>query len=302
MSSRLLVKLCIVVVILQGCYSLRSYRHNSCLIRAELHARTKSAPAAGGNEGASTSSGAVKKATTRKKKVNEPSDAETVIALESGVPVLNPASPVVEEVQEPVPVVIAAKDVVFIPTEVQIAEREAMRQAALERAKEVIESDEEGLQLTRVLAGHQLEAGAIELAALQNFRLRKAQELAERRGIEMEFFLDSQHVAAIPKARPGRKKLVADSAEPAAEVAPYVPAANIVPEDIYEKVLAAAADIVTSPGKKPANTYISFCSIARPLVKAMNTELSNPEVIAVIFLLACPPLSSVTCLPIVGAR
>ena len=50
---------------------------------------------------------------------------------------------------------------------------------------------------------------------------------------------------------------------------------------VYAKVIESVGTLPYDPKVKPSTTYITFCSIARPIVKEQNPEMPSPAILAV---------------------
>lgn len=60
-----------------------------------------------------------------------------------------------------------------------------------------------------------------------------------------------------------------------------VPAPSHYAQLVYAKVIESAGTLPYDPKVKPSTTYITFCSIARPIVKEQNPEMPSPAILAV---------------------
>lgn len=52
-------------------------------------------------------------------------------------------------------------------------------------------------------------------------------------------------------------------------------------EQIYAEVVEKAGSLPYDPKVKPSTTYITFCSIARPVIKAQNPDMASPAILTV---------------------
>jgi hypothetical protein len=110
--------------------------------------------------------------------------------------------------------------------------------------------------------------------------VKSAAELAteRRRAALVKARAMNQLVVEVEVSPKKKRKAEVQADAPTAVEAVQVESVDVGP--FYGKILKSIGSMSPEPGSKPSTTYITFCALARPLLKAENPDMLSPKLIS----------------------